>query len=186
MNYSNIHANLRNIRKVRNMTLKELSEKTGLSIGNLSNIERGLRSPTLENLQKICSVLNTSFSDLLEKSDEPQILIRACDRTVVIDEPEMLLEQIDFGEKNYNFTVMTLEPDNGSSKEWQHNFDEVGFVVSGKMEHTINGETYITDKGDTIIVRRHTLHSCKNISSTTPCVSFWTRYYSPDQQDVQK
>lgn len=182
MGYSNIQVNLRNIRKVKHMTLKTLSEKTGLSIGNLSNIERGLRSPTLDNLQKICAALNTSFSDLLEKSTEPRVLIRADGRKMVIDESEMTLEEIDFGQPAYNFVVMTLAPDKGESKEWQHDFDEIGFVVSGSMEHKINGEKYITEKGDAILVRRHTPHSCRNISSSTPCVSFWTRYYTPDDK----
>lgn len=185
MGYSNVHVSLRNIRKVKNMTLKTLSEKTGLSIGNLSNIERGLRSPTLENLQKICSALDTSFSDLLEKSNEPRILIRANERNVIIDEPELLLEEIDFGRPNFNFEVMTLAPDCGDSKEWKHDFDEIGFVVSGSMEHMINGERYITDKGDTILIRRHTLHSCRNLSSSTPCISFWTRYYGSDEKGTK-
>lgn len=180
MSYSNIHVNLRNIRKIKHMTLKTLSEKTGLSIGNLSNIERGLRSPTLDNLQKICSALNTSFSDLLEKSSSPRILIRADERKTVIDEPELLLEEIDFGRSFFNFEVMTLTPDYGDTKEWKHDFDEIGFVVSGSMEHNVNGEKYVTEKGDAILIRRHTLHSCRNLSSSTPCVSFWTRYYGAD------
>lgn len=185
MGYSNVHINLRNIRKVKQMTLKTLAEKTGLSIGNLSNIERGLRSPTLENLQKICSALDTSFSDLLEKSEEPRILIRSNERNVVIDEPELLLEEIDFGRPSFNFEVMTLTSEYGDTKEWKHEFDEIGFVVSGSMEHLINGEKYITEKGDAILVKRHTLHSCRNLSSSTPCVSFWMRYYGKDEETVE-
>ena len=185
MGYSNVHVSLRNIRKVKHMTLKTLSEKTGLSIGNLSNIERGLRSPTLENLQKSCSALDTSFSDLLEKSKEPRILIRANERNVIIDEPELLLEEIDFGRPNINFEVMTLTPDYGDSKEWKHDFDEIGFVVSGSMENMVNGERYITEKGDAILIRRHTLHCCRNISSTTPCVYFWIRYSGSDEEGAE-
>ena len=39
------------IRKSYNITLKELSNRTGLSVSFLSNIERNTASPTLEHLQ---------------------------------------------------------------------------------------------------------------------------------------
>ena len=37
---------VRNIRKKRGITLKELAEKTGLSIGYISQIERDLTDPS--------------------------------------------------------------------------------------------------------------------------------------------
>ena len=41
---------VRNIRKKRGITLKELAEKTGLSIGYISQIERNLTAPSLSTL----------------------------------------------------------------------------------------------------------------------------------------
>lgn len=41
---------VRNIRKKRGITLKELAEKTGLSIGYISQIERDLTDPSLSTL----------------------------------------------------------------------------------------------------------------------------------------
>ena len=42
---------VRNIRKKRGITLKELAEKTGLSIGYISQIERDLTDPSLSTLR---------------------------------------------------------------------------------------------------------------------------------------
>ena len=39
---------IRGIRKEKGITLKQLSERTGLSIGYLSNLERDSSSPTLD------------------------------------------------------------------------------------------------------------------------------------------
>ena len=44
---------VRNIRKKRGITLKELAEKTGLSIGYISQIERNLTDPSLSTLRKL-------------------------------------------------------------------------------------------------------------------------------------
>lgn len=50
-------------RKEANMTLSDLSEKTGISVSHLSNIEQGLRaSPSLLICQKLSKALNFPFS----------------------------------------------------------------------------------------------------------------------------
>ena len=48
---------VRNIRKKRGITLKELAEKTGLSIGYISQIERDLTGPSLSTLRKLSAAL---------------------------------------------------------------------------------------------------------------------------------
>ena len=182
MDPSNIHINLRNIRKIKHMTLKEISQKTGLSLGNLSNIERGLRSPTLENLQKICTAMGISFTDLLEKSMEPRVLIRADERTRLVKENGYSFEIIDFGQPNYAFDVQVLDPGDNDSLEWIHEFDEIGFVVSGSMITYIDGKSYAASKGDCIFIERGKRHNCINESQSSPCVSFWTRCYDDPEQ----
>ncbi len=52
-------------RRDKGMTLQQLSDISGLSIGYLSNLERNANSPTLVNLQKICDALEISFYSLL-------------------------------------------------------------------------------------------------------------------------
>ena len=49
---------VRNIRKKRGITLKERAEKTGLSIGYISQIERNLTDPSLSTLRKLSAALD--------------------------------------------------------------------------------------------------------------------------------
>src|SRR5699024_7843861 len=49
---------IRSIRKKQEITLKELAEKTGLSIGYISQIERNLTDPSLSTLRKISRALD--------------------------------------------------------------------------------------------------------------------------------
>lgn len=67
---------LRSLRKERNMTLKELSHATNITIGHLSNIENGRRGiPSPDLLKKLAEPLGVNHSDLMvqaghiEKSD---------------------------------------------------------------------------------------------------------------------
>ena len=73
---NDIGSRIKFFRKKMNITLKELSEKTLLSIGYLSNLERNTCSPTLINMQKICQFLNISITDLLENNMDAQIIIK--------------------------------------------------------------------------------------------------------------
>ena len=48
-----IGTRVRNLRKRRGVTLTELGHETGLSPAFISNLERNLCSPTLDNIQRI-------------------------------------------------------------------------------------------------------------------------------------
>ena len=53
----NIPETLRETREYKQMTLKDLSDATGINMSNLSLIERGRVSPTIDTLQTICKAL---------------------------------------------------------------------------------------------------------------------------------
>ncbi len=54
----------------RKMSLKELSEKVGITNVNLSNLKTGkVRAIKLETLNSICNVLKCTPGDILEYSD---------------------------------------------------------------------------------------------------------------------
>lgn len=52
------------------LSLRKLSELTGISKSRLNNIENGKRSPTIEELEKISKSTKTDFYDLLETNHE--------------------------------------------------------------------------------------------------------------------
>ncbi len=56
--------NIKKYRKLNNMTQERLAEVIGVEINSISAIETGKYFPTPENLTKIASALNVSFSDL--------------------------------------------------------------------------------------------------------------------------
>lgn len=53
---------LKIIRKQRGYTLKTLSQKTGLSVSFLSDVERGVTLPSLTTAQKIVDAYGMSLS----------------------------------------------------------------------------------------------------------------------------
>lgn len=57
---------IKEIRENKNMTLLELSKKTGISKSHLNYIERGIKEPTLSVLVKIAIALEVNESELYE------------------------------------------------------------------------------------------------------------------------
>jgi transcriptional regulator with XRE-family HTH domain len=56
---------IKKIRKEKELTQLKLAEKAGIAQSFLSNIENGLQSPSLKNLEKISKALEIPIKDLL-------------------------------------------------------------------------------------------------------------------------
>ena len=79
---------IKTIRKNKDYTLKQLSEITGLSIGFLSNIERDLNSPSINNLQQICSALGINLMEILDEEIASNPVTRAAEREEILKNVE--------------------------------------------------------------------------------------------------
>lgn len=55
---------LRQVRKGKNLTLKELSKKSGISTTHINDIENNLKSPSLLVMIILAKALNTKITEL--------------------------------------------------------------------------------------------------------------------------
>ena len=178
-----IGTKIRWLRKQRGLTLQQMSEAVGLSVGYLSYLERNEKSPTLINIAKICEVLETSVADLLETTEHEKVLIRRKEREITVDEEnDVRIETIDFGKEYGSCLYMTMQPGgNFDGTFWTHQCHEIGTVISGKMSVLIEDETYELNPGDTILVKAHSRHCCYN-KGTTPVVTYWSRFWDEGER----
>jgi len=56
---------LKEWRKVKGFTATELSEKSGISVQEISRYEHGRRFPGVKNLKRLAKVLRISWRDLV-------------------------------------------------------------------------------------------------------------------------
>lgn len=64
-------ANIRKIRKSRNMTQEQLAEKADISVPYMTQIELGQKQPTLETVESIAQALNVPFDGLFRTEPTP-------------------------------------------------------------------------------------------------------------------
>jgi transcriptional regulator with XRE-family HTH domain len=75
---------LRTLRKSKQRSLKEIADDAQVSESFLSQVERGLTSPSIASLRRICSALGENmgalFAEEFESSDANERLVRVSDR----------------------------------------------------------------------------------------------------------
>lgn len=65
MDYIAFGKRIKQYRKLQNMTQVRLAEKTGLSVGHVSNMENGKSEASIDSLVKLSNVLNVAADQLL-------------------------------------------------------------------------------------------------------------------------
>jgi transcriptional regulator with XRE-family HTH domain len=185
-----IGSKLKRIRTERCLTLRDLAESTNLSTGFLSNIERDINSPTISSLAKICKAVNVSLVEMLSDSNNnevEEIITRNNERVPVFSsrKSKIRYEQIWGGRKNLKTYCIVVEPggDYGAVSTLGHNADEVGFVIEGSLEVTVDEETYMLEEGDSVYVYANKQHKYRNIG-TVRCVSLWIRGSNFDEWNI--
>ena len=178
---------IREMRKRRGLTLKEVAEATGYTIGHISQIERDLKSPSLVALRKIAACLNCSEvwlimddSELSAKSSEEgkkskeSYLMRKESR-IPMKIPEIDVSYSIFTpsklpnaqEAQMTGLIVRLKPNTWvTEKMISHgNYDESLLLLKGELELRIDNSTYMIYEGDSFYIPKNCLHNYLNTSN---------------------
>lgn len=178
---------IREMRKRRGLTLKEVAEATGYTIGHISQIERDLKSPSLVALRKIATCLDCSEvwlimgdSELSAKSSEEgkkskeSYLMRKENR-IPMKIPEIDVSYSIFTpsklpnaqEAQMTGLIVRLKPNTWvTEKMISHgNYDESLLLLKGELELRIDNSTYMIYEGDSFYIPKNCLHNYLNTSN---------------------
>lgn len=165
---------LRQRRRVKGLTLIELSQRSGLSVGLLSQIERGISSPSLKSMTQICTALGIPMSWLFdsgptENPAEKGLVVRRGSR-----------RRLDLG--TYGVTKELLSPDLGGEMQiylvsirpggqsgpetYTHRGEEGGLVLAGTLELTVDGRIALLYEGDSFRFSSSLAHRFSNPGAT--------------------
>ncbi|MCM3595354.1 XRE family transcriptional regulator [Metabacillus idriensis] len=161
-----IGINLKNVRKMRQYSLDQLSAVTGVSKGMLAQIEKGQSSPTVNTLWKIANGLGVSFSSLVEEEQTSVAVVRRADKTAVQDLNELYNVFSYFPyDQHKKFEIFLLELLPGCkhvSEQHLSGVEEYLFVSEGEMSVSIGEVHYELKKGDSIKFTANREHVYEN------------------------
>ncbi len=161
---------LRAIRNSRNLTIKEVASKAGVSSSLLSQIERNRISPSLDTLLQLLEVYgvppNKFFKDY-ETMTRVEIVKK--DQRKIYQRKGFKYETL-CGESqskgNYSFNAFFLELAPGQARgdaKDGHLGRELGIVVAGRAQLIYGEEIYEISAGDTLSFFSQMPHVIKNI-----------------------
>ena len=153
-----IGARIKALRTEKRYTLKALSDMTGLSVGFLSQTERGISSIAVDSLSKVASCLevplSTFFSDQMQDTSDPVVHGFSAHRSMVgpqIIECVLSQNMMDFDFLPKLFQLMPYSDMDGLKPEMCiHSGEEFVYVLTGIVTLWLEDARYTLYPGDSI------------------------------------
>lgn len=141
------------IRSEKGMTLKDLSEKTNLSVGFLSQIERGLSSIAILSLKNIAEALEVDLSVFFSppKKDRSIVLKSYEQEFFKYDKKSFILAKLsgDIPDRKMEIMYATLLPEEEENMtKSPHEGEEFIYVLEGILTLCYDDDEYILHPGD--------------------------------------
>ena len=171
---------IQELRQKHNLTLRQLSKKSGCSLGFLSQVERNLVSPTIASLKKIADALDVN---LIHFFDEPvnsqRIIVKKEDRNKLVNPKSKVTYELlrpQFSETDLEALIMKLEPGAFSGNDYHtHEGEEFALVLKGQLEIHVGDDIFILQPGDSALYKSNIPHKWKN-PSEEPAEVIWVNH----------
>ncbi|MBT2645154.1 helix-turn-helix transcriptional regulator [Bacillus sp. ISL-34] len=156
-----IGVKIKKLRKDRKLTLKQVSDKTNLSISFLSQVERLKSSITLESLKRVSEALDVNpsyfFSDPEKKTKST--VIRNALNDLNNRPNSFIYKDLTSNIENPLFTpfLVMLKPGDNKGSSYSHKGQEFLYVLEGTLTILMDDEEYDLYPSD-----------CMYLDSTTP------------------
>lgn len=146
---------IRKLRKSRKLSISELAEQAGVSVGLLSQIERDVANPSLKTLTRIRHALRVPLSALFDESgstpDTPDFVRRSRGRPKFDLGPEFMTKELLSSSQARTLQFMILHiPPGGSSgpQPLSYPSEKVGLVLEGEILLNVDGIEAALANGD--------------------------------------
>lgn len=165
---------LRHIRQLHGIGLRALAAQAGCSPSLLSRIENGHANPSLMTLHKIVAALGANIGELFASAeDDVGLIFRAAQRPVISmqasDDTSLLLERlVPYVQGSLlQANIHIVMPGSGSAGAIRHIGQELGYVLQGRLDLTVDGTTHRLQEGDSFLFDSQLEHSYRNPGSET-------------------
>ena len=167
---------IRQQRKARGLSIRELAARSTLSIGMISQIEQGKSAPSLRSLRLISEALTVPVSALFVQGRisqvEEQHIVRRDNRPVLKLNDAVRKELLSPPSLHHmEIFHVVLQPGRASSVEaYSHSGEKAGIVISGRLDLWLNDERFELEEGDVCQFAGAIPHRYANNADTVCCV----------------
>lgn len=147
---------IRQLRLARGFSIKELAVRSDLSAGSISQLERGIGSPSIRSLRNISKALGVTIayffpSEGAEEAPESDVVKRVAKRKTLTFGNTGTTKDIlsSRGSEKLEFLLVKVAPGGSSGPElYSHDGEEGGVVLAGTLDLWVNERQYRLEAGD--------------------------------------
>ncbi len=157
---------VRRLRLSRNLSLRELAQRSGLNINTLSLIENGKTSPSVATLQQLALALGVPITAFFRSAAaECEVVFTPAGRRPHRSAGDALVQNLTdrLAGSGLEAFVVKLKPTvEGVEKLISHRGWEFVFVLVGEVEYQVAGQTYLLKEGDSLAFTSDLPHCWRN------------------------
>ena len=162
---------IRERRRFLGMTISELASASGVSISNLSKIETGQVSPSLQSLEVIAAAISTPIHTLFRGFDDEGTLFQIHKgKGMIMGRPGKrgghtyeLLANNTGQSSEFQAYLVTLEEQTRQRATFTHHGMEFLYMLSGAMQYRYAKRIIDVSEGDTLIFDSRTPHGPEKV-----------------------
>lgn len=155
---------IKNLRNQNGLTQQELADRSDLTKGFISQVERGLTAPSVATLADIIECLGSNLTDFFNEEEDTQIVFKPEDCFEKVDKDEnKTLWLVPTAQKNQMEPILvTLKPRISQPFDKPHEGEEFGYVLEGSVKLSFGEKVYTVEQGDSFYypaTKRHKLEA---------------------------
>src|ERR1700719_4269384 len=157
-----IAGHLRRLRSQRRLSLAQVAEAVGISVGFLSALERSQMSGSVGTLRKLARFYKTNILDFFDATGASTRQVRPAQRKVLEAGPGVRMELLAWGNTVMEPHLFRVAPEAGSGDSYTHEGEEFLYVLRGELTITLEKEEYRLKTGDSFYFESATPHHWRN------------------------
>jgi transcriptional regulator with XRE-family HTH domain len=166
-----IGSRIKSLRLKKGLTQEELGERTDLTKGHISQLERNLNSPSIETLFALLEVLGTTPKDFFDEPKKNVQVVYSTDNQTIYTDDEMKYSirwLVPRSNENDMEPVHITFHAQGEFKKFEPSLAETFiYVLKGKVAVIIGNTQHIASKGDAVYYDASEHHCLSNASNGT-------------------
>lgn len=154
---------IKSLRQANGLTLEELANRSELTKGFLSQLERNLTSPSVTTLEDILEALGTNLQEFFSEKPAEQIVFKKDDFFINEQDDYIISYIIPNAQKNDMEPILIeLEKGKKSMIIDPHEGQEFGYIVQGKIKLIYGDNEFVLKKGETFYLKGLASHCLYN------------------------
>ena len=176
LEYVNEHIGnkIKDLRNRNGLTQQELADRTELTKGFISQLERGQVSPSIVTLLDLIECLGTTASEFFKETEEERVVFSEEGFFEKVDDAGNSIQWIVPTAHKYHMEplLVVIQPHQTLEEDKPHDGEEFGYLMSGRIKLHLGDAVYTVKAGESFFYPAKRKHRIENPGSR-PAKFIW-------------